>query len=190
MARTPKTLRQEHRSKTAYTLVDLSDLDKELREDIILDASEGGGIYGVRVVEEAVNGGARAPIYGVYSDGPDAERWAEAKDKLGLSGEQVDDSEAYASAGIEVTDPRREAALRQAASEKALGEAEALRSAERTEVAAITGDDDEDATARRVPTLDHPANIVDPGAIDAENEASNVSADAGAKAAAKNKAPK
>lgn len=190
MAKTPKTLRQEHRSKAAYTLVDLSDLDKELREDIILDANEGGGIYGVRVVEEAINGGARAPIYGVYNDGPDADRWSKAKDKLGLSGEQVDDSEVYGGSGIEVADPRREAALRQAAAEKALGDAEALRSAERNEVAAITGDSDEDAAARRAPALDHSSNIVDPGAIDAENEASNIPADAGARAAAKNKAPK
>lgn len=189
MAKTPKTLRQEHRSKAAYTLVDLSDLDDELRKDIILDASEGGGIYGVRVVEEAVNGGARAPIYGVYNDGPDADRWAKAKDKLGISGEQVDDSEVYTGAGVEVFDPRKEAALRQAAAEKALGDAEALRSAERDEVAAITGDTDEDATARRVPNLDHTANIVDPGAIDAENEASNIPADANAKTT-KNKAPK
>lgn len=190
MARPPKTLRQQHRSKAAYTLVDLSDLDEELRKDIILDASEGGGIYGVRVVEEAVNGGARAPIYGVYNDGPDAERWAAAKDKLGLSGEQVDDSEIYQGAGVEVTDPRREAALRQAAAEQATGEAERLRSAERTEVAAITGDDDDDAAARRTPALDHPANIVDPDAIDADNEASNIPADAGTRAVAKNKAPK
>jgi len=174
----PTTLRKQQTAKAAYTLVDLSDLDDELRKDIILDANEGGGIYGIRVVEESVNGGARAPIYGVYNEGPDADRWADAKKKLGITGEDIDDSEVYSGAGLEVTDARKEAAIRQAAREKALTDAENLRSSESRAVSEITGDTDEDAVARRgpaaerVPELDHRANIVDPEAIDAENEVS------------------
>jgi hypothetical protein len=199
MAKAPRTLRQHRGGAPAYTLVDLTELDPELRKDIILDASEGGGIYGVRVVEESVNGAARAPIYGVYNDGPDADRWTSAKDKLGISGEQVDDSTVYAGAGVEVTDPRREAALREAAAQAANADADAIRAGERDAVAAITGDDDTDAAARRgrptgnVPDLDHPANIIDPSALRAENEVSNVPADANAAPAQKgrpNKAPK
>ena len=171
-----KTLREQNRSKAAYTLVDLSDLEDDLRKDIILDANEGGGTYGIRVVEESVNGGARAPIYGVYNEGPDAERWTEAKDKLGISGEEVDDGDVYAGAGIEVTDDRKAAALREGAALKAAQDAEALRSAENRDVAAITGDEDGDIAARKAPApLDHTANIVDPGAIGAENEVSKAS---------------
>lgn len=187
------TLRNQHRSKAAYRLVDLSDLDDDLRKDIILDANEGGGIYGIRVVEESVNGGARAPIYGVYNEGPDADRWGKAKEKLGISGEEVDDSEVYSGAGVEVTDARKEAALREAAAQKAEQDANALRSAEAADVRSITGDDDEDATARRdthVPELDHPSNIVDPGAVGAENEASKAPSAEEAPKPAKNKAPK
>lgn len=170
------TLRKERQSKAAYTLVDLSDLDEDLRKDIMRDAVEGGGIYGIRVVEESVNGGARAPIYGVYNDGPDADRWNTAKQKLDIEGDEVDDSSVYSGAGVEVTDPRKEAALREGAAIKAEQEARRLRAAEVDEVTAITGDTDEETAARRSsapPPLDHPANIVDPGAIGAENEASH-----------------
>ena len=178
MAKTLRTLRAQHHGKSAaYTLVDLSDLHKETRDDIIADAREGGGVYGVRVVEESVNGGARAPIYGVYNNGPDAERWADAKKKLGLGSTEVDDSAVYAGASVEVTDPRKEAALREAAAQKAEQDAEAIRSAENRGVRQITGEDEDDDEADTRPLtaarLDHPANIVDPDAIDAENEVSN-----------------
>jgi hypothetical protein len=195
VAKSPRTLREQNRSKAAYTLVDLSGLDDELRKDIILDATEGGGIYGIRVVEESVNGGARAPIYGVYNEGPDADRWADAKEKLGISGEEVDDSEVYSGAGLEVTDPRKAAALREGARLKAAEEAENLRTAEDSEVAEITGDEDGVARQSSQPTpLDHTANIVDPGALGAENEVSKAPNQADTKAASSsktsNKAPK
>lgn len=177
MAKTPRTLRAQHSGRSAaYTLVDLSGLHKETRDDIIRDAREGGGIYGVRVVEESVNGGARAPIFGVYNDGPDAERWVDAKKKLGISGEEIDDAQVYAGAGVEVLDPRKEAAIREAAAQKAEREADAIRSAENRDVRQITGEDEDDDEADTQPLtaarLDHPANLIDPDAIDAENEVS------------------
>jgi hypothetical protein len=178
-----KTLRSLAASAAAYSLVDLSDLDPELRDDIILDASEGGGLYGIRVVEESVNGAARAPIYGVYKDGPDAERWANAKKKLGISGEDVDDAEVYATAGV-VVDPRREAALREAAAQRAAATADAIRAGEDADVNAITGAAPAGTPA---PRWDHTANIVDTTlAADATNEAHDPEAAAAAeKASAK-----
>jgi hypothetical protein len=192
------TLRERNKSKMAYTLVDLSDLEDDLRKDIIQDAREGGGTYGIRVVEESVNGGARAPIYGVYNDGPDADRWTDAKKTLGIDSEEADDATVYAGAGVEVTDPRKVAALRGAAAENAARDAESLRTAENADVAAITGDEDGEGERQssRPTDLDHPANIVDPGVIDAENEASlaenQASADeeASTTTRSKNKAPK
>jgi hypothetical protein len=168
-------------SKAAYTLVDLSSLDDDdLRKDIIEDASAGGGRYGIQVVEESVNGGARAPIFGVYNDGPYADRWAKAKEDLGIGSTEVDDAEAYAAAGVEVTDPRRAAAMREAAAQRAEAEADRIRSGEADAVRDVTGDEDDDLATRRDRNLsgttggDHPQNIVDPGlARDAENEAAN-----------------
>ena len=150
-------------SPAAYTLVDMSALDEDTRKDIIEDAAAGGGQYGVRVVEEVINGGARAPIYGYYHDGPDADRWAQAKKDLGLSAAEGDDAEARAAAtGATVDDPRREAALRQAAEEKARADAERQRLAEDGEVERITG-------------TTHASNIVDDTlAEDAENEVNDV----------------
>lgn len=176
----PKLLRRQVRSTAAYTLVDLSDLHPDLRKDIIEDAHEGGGTYGIRVVEESVNGPARAPIYGYYNDGPDAERWANAKKEVGIEGAEIPDDEVYnasGASGIEVTDPAREAALRQQAEERAAAEAAAARSAEDAEVSAITGDTDGEDNGNadrsvRVPLQSHHANIVDETlAADATNEA-------------------
>lgn len=175
------------RSKTllaaaAYTLVDLSSLDAETRKDIIQDAHAGGGNYGIRVVEESINGGASAPIYGFYKEGPDAERWADAKKELGISSSDVDDAEAYASAGVGVleADPRREAALREAAAQRSEAEAERIRAGEVDAVRAITGDEDDDeSVVSRGPqptgaTDNHPINTVDT-TLDpnATNEAAN-----------------
>jgi hypothetical protein len=56
--------------------------DDELRKDIILDASEGGGIYGIRVVEESVNGPIRAPIYGYYNGTEFEDRWNSPRTSL------------------------------------------------------------------------------------------------------------
>lgn len=148
-------------SAAAYTLVDMSDLDEDVRKEIVEDAAAGGGNYGIRVVEESINGGARAPIYGYYKDGPDADRWEEAKKQFGLSAAEGDDAEARAAASGEVTDPRREAALRQAAEERARADADALRSREDAEVERISGQT-------------HSSNIVDDTlAKDAENEVSD-----------------
>lgn len=142
----------------AYTLIDLSDLPDDVRQDIIEDATGGGGNeYGVRVVEEAVNGPARQALFGVYK-GDDADKWAAAKEELGISGSEVDDAEVT---GIDTLDPRREAALRQAAIERAGAEAERIRTAEEADIAEIVGDEGEERASSVAPQLSHTANIVD-----------------------------
>jgi hypothetical protein len=52
----------------------------DLREDIILKTRQaGGGLYGI-VLSKSLSMVARAlPSIGVYKDGPDADRWANAK---------------------------------------------------------------------------------------------------------------
>jgi len=165
------TLRDKKaQSQRAYTYIDISELEDDLRKDIIEDANAGGGLYGVRVVEESVFGGARAPIYGVYNDGPDADRWAAAKKELGLSSSTIGDDQ-IAPASVEVTDPRREAAIREAAAQRVEAEAARIRAGEDAEIEAIThGDPDQTAA----PALNHTANIVDDTLdADAENEAAN-----------------
>lgn len=161
----------------AYTLVDLSELDEKTKNRLLEDANAGGGQYGVRVVEEVVNGGARAPIYGYYRDGPDADRWAKAKKDLGISADDVDDSEVVP-AQPDINDPRREAALREAAAISAMNEAERLRNNAARSVAEVTGEDEEGAdrvasdTTGTAADNTHTANIVDDTlARDATNEA-------------------
>lgn len=117
----PKTLKPT--SKAAYKLVDLESLDRETRDAIIEDAQLGGGTYGIRVVEESVNGPARAPIFGYYMDTADEERWEEAKAELGIDPLTVEASD--------------EEALRVAANERAEKEAEKTNAAEDAEVALI-----------------------------------------------------
>lgn len=175
------TLRERNKSKQAYTLVDINSIeDDELRKDIILDASEGGGIYGIRVVEESVNGPIRAPLYGYYNGTEHEDRWNDAKEKLGLSGEEVDDAEVRA-AGPDAIDPRREAALREQAEEAATTAANRQRASEDADVAQITG------TSTK-------SNITDETlAPDATNRADDPEAAAAAEDTAqkaRNKAPK
>lgn len=189
-----------HLSAAAYTLVDLSGLDNETRQTITEDAYAGGGQFGVRVVEESVNGGARAPIFGYYKGGEEEERWQEAKDELGISASEVDDSEAYAASGVEVLDGRRAAALREAAAEQAAAEADAIRSGEARAIGEIAGDDAEaqELETRTSLSQHHRGNIVDDTlARDATNvegtDGEDVgSIDDGAKTTKKstNKAPK
>lgn len=172
-----RLLSQRKSSAAAYSLLDLSDLDDDLRKDIIEDAHAGGGVYGIRVVEESVNGPARAPIYGVYKDGPDADRWSDAKKELGIDGTEIDDSEVYKGAGATglEADPRREALLREQAAQTAEAEADRIRSGERAAVEEIAGEGSTDLRApASVARLDHSANIVDE-TLDpnATNEAAN-----------------
>lgn len=164
----------------AYVLVDISQLDKADRKVLVEDANAGGGTYGLRVVEHAVNGAATAPLYGYYKDDPDAERWTKTKADFGLEANDVGDDEVIPSTGlgIEVTDPRREAALREAAAQAAEDEAQRIRSGEQEAIREIAGEDDEESAARlrsrtgRPTGTDHTVNIVDPGlARDATNEA-------------------
>lgn len=174
-----RLLSQRKSSAAAYSLLDLSELDEDLRKDIIEDAHAGGGVYGIRVVEESVNGPARAPIYGVYKEGPDADRWSDAKKELGISGSEIDDSEVYAGVGSRlVPDERREALLREQAAQRAEAEADAIRSGERAAVEEIAGEGSADlripAPAPSIARMDHPINQVDP-TLDpnATNEAAN-----------------
>lgn len=170
-----RTLRRETHAP-AYTLLDISELDEELRKDIIEDARAGGGLYGVRVVEESIFGGASAPIYGVYKDGPDADRWAKAKKELGISGSEIADGDVVAGAGaVEITDPRREAALREQAAQRVEAEAARIRAGEDAEVARITGEEVDntagvDAQSRMEPRANTTDPTLDPNA---ENEAAN-----------------
>lgn len=120
------------RGRPAYTLVDLSGLKPEVREELTIDASNGGGQFGLRIVEEVHNGPARSAIYGVYDH--DKALWEEAKKEFGLTAETVDNNKVGA---VEGTDPRTEAALRQAAEEQAMAEAERARSAGDAEIDAI-----------------------------------------------------
>jgi hypothetical protein len=194
MGKLAKHANTTRRSTAAYTLLDLSDLDDDDRKAIIEDANAGGGAYGIRVVEHSVNGGATAPIYGVYKTGPDADRWAETKKKFNLGSTEVDDSTVIAGVGVEVDDPRREAALREAAAQTAEAEADRIRAGEAEAVRTITGNEDDDANRDRTvgrPTGgDHPQNIVDPElAPDAENEAATAENQAPAKAS-KSKTPR
>jgi len=176
------TLRKRNQTKQAYTLVDVNSIDdEELRKDILLDASEGGGIYGIRVVEESVNGPIRAPIYGYYNGTESEDRWNDAKDKLGLSGEEVDDSEVRAS-GPDVNDPRRETALREQAEEAAATAAQRQRAAEDADVAQVTG------TSVKSNITDE---TLDPNATNrADDSEAAAAAEAAAQKAARNKAPK
>lgn len=166
----------------AYTLVDLSDLDTDLQKDIIEDANAGGGEYGIRVVEESVNGGARAPIYGYYKDGPDAKRWEDAKTELGISGSEIADGDVVGAIGVDISDPRREAALREAAAQQAEAQADRIRAGEADAIRSITGDgeEEEDTGRPRVragadsATDNHATNIVDTTlSPDATNEAAD-----------------
>lgn len=129
-------------SKAAYALVDLSELHEETRKDIIADALEGGGTYGIRVVEEAINGAARAPLFGVYLDGPDAEKWANAKKELGLGVVELKEGERPGDI-VETLDPRRETALREAAAQAANAQADKIRAGEAEAIAAIVGEENE-----------------------------------------------
>lgn len=96
-------LDEKKRSKSdpAYFVVDISKLEPELQAAIIEDAALGGGVYGVRVVEEVHNGPARAVVYGVYyntqavGDAPgitDEDLWNDAKQAHGISDEAEGES--------------------------------------------------------------------------------------------------
>lgn len=184
------------KSAAAYTLVDLSDLHPETRKDIIEDAYAGAGVYGVRVVEESVNGAARAPIFGVYNGGPDADRWADAKKELRLGSTDVEDGEVVP-VDLEVTDARRAAALREAAAQKADAEADRIRSGEADDIAAITGDDADagrtpatpNRSAQRTGATDaHATNVVD---TTLDKDATNLASEAeNQKPAKKSKTPR
>lgn len=129
--------RRALRNKAAYTLVDLSELPEDIRAMILEDASAGGKEFGVRVVEETVNGPARAAIYGVYDH--DVEAWNAAKEEFGISGEEIDDSEVTAGT---LDDGSRESALRAAAQEQVNADAERIRVADEAELKKIVGDEE------------------------------------------------
>ena len=125
-------------SKAAYFVVDANKLHKEMREDALM----GGSQFGVRVVEEAVNGIARQPVFGVYYN-------VLAKDgKTKLSNDEDKFVEACAEFGIELP-TADEDAVRQEAEAAAAADAEAVRRQEEEAVRAVTGDTDADAAKKR-----------------------------------------
>lgn len=123
------------RAKAAYTLVDVSGLPDDVRKAIVEDANIGGSEYGVRVVEEHINGPARVPVYGVYDF--DAEKWGAAKEELSIAAEEVDDA-AVDAAPVNETD---EGALRLRAQEQANALADEARTADAERLKQITGDE-------------------------------------------------
>jgi hypothetical protein len=133
-------MRRNERGKAAYFLVDLAALSDEDRQLVFDDALMGGGDYGVRVVEEVINGPATQPIYGVYY-GPDEEKWAQA---------QADFAAAPAGEPVEnETDEEREERLRAAAERQASVDADAQRAAEEAELQRITKEDADTAKANK-----------------------------------------
>src|SRR6478736_4440190 len=78
-------------SKAAYTLVDLSELDPEVRREILEDAEGGGGVYGIRVVDE--------------------HKWEAAKEEFGITSTVVteEDEAALREAAVAQTDEQAEA---------------------------------------------------------------------------------
>lgn len=78
----------------AYTKVDLSRFTPEQRAILIEDAATGGAEYGIRVVEEVINGGASFPLYGWYhTDEVADKKWTEAREELGISDEEIDEDQ-------------------------------------------------------------------------------------------------
>lgn len=118
-----------NKSRAAYTLVDLSEVPSQYLQAILEDAALGGGEYGVRVVEESVNGGASHPIYGVYEH--DVEKWEEAKLEMEVGTFTMTEEEIA----------EREEKLRGQAAAVAQAQANALDAADAVQVAAVTGDD-------------------------------------------------
>lgn len=119
-------------SKAAYTLVDLSDLEPEVRAEIIEDAYAGGGEFGIKVVEETVSGSVRTPIFGFYDF--EAHLWDEAKEAFGIKSNGASDEE--------------EARIRAGAAQATEAEADTVREAEEAEIRRIAGDDEGDAVVK------------------------------------------
>lgn len=151
--------RDPNKSKAAYTLVDLSELPAETRQEVLEDALAGGGDFGIRVVEEVVNGAARAQLFGYYH--ADQEKWDAAKSELGIASDEVDDTEVSGTSDA-TTDPRAEAALRLAAQQKVSADADAIRTAEDEAVRAVLEGDGGAAVPANTQARAEPnANIVD-----------------------------
>lgn len=112
-------------SKAAYVVVDLTGLEPEVRQEIMEDAFAGGGEYGIRVVEETVNGSVRVPIFGVYDY--EAQKWEEAKAEFNITAADASDED--------------EARIRAGAQAQTDAAAEAERKREEDELRAITKED-------------------------------------------------
>lgn len=136
---------RKERSKAAYFLVDLSELDADVRQELIEDAQAGGGEYGLRVVEMVYNGPAQSPIYGVYF--VDQEKWNGAKDEFNIGSADVDDSEVHSTNAP--VDSRSEAAVRQAAIDEANAAADKVNAAEAENLDAIVSDDTAKSKTKR-----------------------------------------
>ena len=119
-------LSRAERGKAAYKLVNLYDLPVEIQED----AAIGGGEYGVKVVEESVNGPVRGPLYGYYM--ADEEKVLEA----------------IALFGAEAPTDLDEDTAREAAKARVDADAKSLADAEDARISAIAKTDAKSASNR------------------------------------------
>lgn len=119
------------KGKAAYFIVDTSSLPDEHRAEILEDAFDGGSQFGLKIVEEYINGPARQPVYGVYY-GEDEKKWEEAKADFGFAAEEADDS------------------VRQAAEAKAVADGENARAAEDAAVEAVVNPPTDDGSSAPV----------------------------------------
>lgn len=113
------------RSSAAYSIINLAAFAESVHEELVEDAAAGGKIYGVRVVEEYINGPVRQVVYGVYH--VDQELWEEAKAQLGIEEE-----------ALEAEEPDEEA-LRKEAEAKAADDADRLEKARTAQIEKVVG---------------------------------------------------
>lgn len=110
----------QSKSRPAYNVVDISNFSEEVQVVLKEDAADGGTQYGLRVVEEYINGPSRSQVYGVYG-GEDAEKWQAALGEIGQENIGND-----------------EEAVRAVAEEAAAADAAAKASAQERSVRAVT----------------------------------------------------
>lgn len=108
-------------AKAAYSVVDITKFPADVQEALVADAANGATLYGLRVVEEYINGPARSAVYGVYNGGEDEGKWKAALAEIGESADDAD-----------------EEAIRLAAEEKAAADAAEATERQERSVRAVT----------------------------------------------------
>ena len=113
---------RERLSTAAYRVIDIESIPEEHREQIMDDANGGGGLFGLRVVEIAINGPAQFPIYGVYD--VDDEKWGDAQEDFGFTEKTCDSDEDHEAREKRIADEAAQKADAAAAAAKAKEDAE------------------------------------------------------------------